>query len=99
MTCPPAGYVAIVWLMAPVPEAAGHTAPLLALHVQLLKLAMPAGTGSAMTVPLATTLLTFCATSLFVSVSPVSIFSVDSLSWFPPIVTVVTSTAAAHGPG
>src|SRR5262245_26484080 len=42
-TCPPAGNVAIVWLTAPAPEARGQTAPPLALQVQLLKLAMPAG--------------------------------------------------------
>src|SRR3569623_1193815 len=99
MTCPPAGYVAIVWLMAPVPEAAGHTAPLLALHVQLLKLAMPAGTGSAMTVPLAATLLTFCATTVKVTVAPGTSVEVDALFWMLTIGTGEMATAAVHGPG
>ena len=51
-TWPPTGKVAMVSFSAALPEATGHTAPPLAVQVQL-QLAMPAGSGSATTAPLA----------------------------------------------
>ena len=51
-TCPPAGKVAMVSFSAAVLEVTGHTAPPLAVQVQL-QLATLAGRLSATTVPLA----------------------------------------------
>jgi hypothetical protein len=94
---PPAGNVATVWLIAPLPDALGHTAPLEPAHVQA-NAVMPVGSGSPIVAPVGAPVPTLPTVTVYTTVPPrCSVLALAVLpmpSWIGSTGVVI---AAVHG--